>query len=51
MEEAARKFPHSAIEIQRTLEDGGLVAVHSRVKPAGRDIAAVHLFRTTSRRS
>ena len=47
MEEAAGKFPHTAIEFQRALEEGPLVAVHSRVKhePAGRDIAVVHLFR------
>jgi len=47
MEEAHAKFPRTAIDIQRALEDGNLVAVHSRVKhePAGRDIAVVHLFR------
>src|ERR1041384_2183827 len=47
MEGAAAKFPHTIIEFQRALEEGTLVAVHSRVKhePAGRDIAAVHLFR------
>lgn len=47
MEEAHARFPRTTIEIQRALEEGSLVAVHSRVKhePAGRDIAAVHLFR------
>ena len=47
MEEAHTRFPHTIIEIQRALEEGSLVAVHSRVKhePAGRDIAVVHLFR------
>jgi predicted SnoaL-like aldol condensation-catalyzing enzyme len=47
MEEAAAKFPQTSIEIQRALEDGTLVAVHSKVKhePAGRDIAVVHIFR------
>ena len=47
MEEAAAKFPQTAIEIQRALEEGILVAVHSKVKhePAGRAIAVVHLFR------
>ena len=47
MEEAAAKFPQTSIEIERALEDGTLVAVHSRVKhePAGRAIAAVHIFR------
>lgn len=47
MEEAHTRSPHTIIEIQRALEEGSLVAVHSRVKhePAGRDIAVVHLFR------
>jgi predicted SnoaL-like aldol condensation-catalyzing enzyme len=47
MEEAHAKFPRTAIDIQRALEEGSLVAVHSKVthEPAGRDIAAVHLFR------
>lgn len=47
MEEAHAKFPQTAIEVQRALEEGTLVAVHSKVKhePAGRDIAAVHIFR------
>jgi predicted SnoaL-like aldol condensation-catalyzing enzyme len=47
MEEAAAKFPQTVIEIQRAVEEGTLVAVHSRVKhePAGRAIAVVHLFR------
>lgn len=47
MEEAAAKFPQTTIEVQRAIEEGTLVAVHSRVKhePAGRAIAVVHLFR------
>ncbi|HWM42448.1 MAG TPA: nuclear transport factor 2 family protein, partial [Burkholderiales bacterium] len=47
MEEAHAKFPQTAIEIQRALEEGNLIAVHSKVKhaPAGRDIAVVHIFR------
>ena len=47
MEQAAAKFPQTTIEIQRALEEGNLVAVHSKVKhePAGRDIAVVHLLR------
>jgi predicted SnoaL-like aldol condensation-catalyzing enzyme len=47
MEEAAAKFPQTTIEIQRAIEEGTLVAVHSRVKhePAGRAIAVVHVFR------
>ena len=41
------KFPQTAIEVQRALAEGSLVAVHSKVKhePAGRDIAVVHIFR------
>ena len=46
MEQAAAKFPQTTIEIQRALEEGNLVAVHSKVKhEAGRDIAVVHLLR------
>jgi len=47
MEEAHAKFPQTAIEFQRALEEGSLVAVHSRVKhaPAAHDIAVVHIFR------
>jgi predicted SnoaL-like aldol condensation-catalyzing enzyme len=47
MEEAHAKFPRTAIEFQRALEEGSLVAVHSRVKhaPGARDIAVVHIFR------
>jgi predicted SnoaL-like aldol condensation-catalyzing enzyme len=47
MEEAHAKFPRTAIEIQRAVEEGNLVAVHSKVRhqPAGRDIAVVHIFR------
>jgi predicted SnoaL-like aldol condensation-catalyzing enzyme len=47
MEEAAAKFPRTSIEFQRALEEGTLVAVHSRVRhePGGRAIAVVHLFR------
>ena len=47
MEDAHAKFPQTAIEIQRVLEEGDLVAVHSKVKheAAGRAIAVVHIFR------
>lgn len=47
MKQAAARFPRTAIEIQRALEEGALVAVHSRVRhePAGRAIAVVHIFR------
>jgi predicted SnoaL-like aldol condensation-catalyzing enzyme len=47
MEENARKMPNKVCEIQRALEDGDLVAVHShvRMQPQDRGIAVVHLFR------
>ena len=47
MAEAAAKFPDTALEIQRTIEEGELVAVHSRVQhgPSQPEISAVHIFR------
>lgn len=47
MEEAAAMHPDKVLEIQRALEDGDLVAVHSRVrqKPDDRGAAVVHIFR------
>lgn len=47
MEENAAQFPEKILEVQRALEDGDLVAVHShvRLKPDERGIALVHIFR------
>jgi predicted SnoaL-like aldol condensation-catalyzing enzyme len=47
MEENAAQNPNKALEIQRALEDGELVAVHSRVKPKPGDlgVAVVHIFK------
>ena len=47
MEENAAKNPNKVLEIQRTLQDGDEVAVHSRVRqnPADRGGALVHIFR------
>ena len=47
MADAAKKFPRTTLEIQRTIAEGSLVAVHSRVKhsPGERGYAVVHLFR------
>ena len=47
MEENALKFPNKTLEILRALEDGDLVAVHSRVKLNASDagVALVHIFR------
>ncbi|MGH2625290.1 MAG: nuclear transport factor 2 family protein [Anaerolineales bacterium] len=47
MEENAARNPDKVFEIQRALQDGGLVAVHSRVRqgPADLGAAVVHVFR------
>ena len=48
MEEAAVASPNKSIEPKRVLEDGDLVAVHSRVRradPNAPDIAVVHILR------
>ena len=47
MEENAEKNPDKVLEIQRALQDGNLVAVHSRVKlkPGDPGVALVHIFR------
>ena len=43
----ARQNPQKRLDVQRALEDGDLVAVHSRVEhgPADRGVAVVHIFR------
>ena len=47
MAENAAQFPEKLLEVQRALEDGDLVAVHShvRLKRGERGIALVHIFR------
>ena len=47
MDDNAAQSPDKVFEIQRALEDGDLVAVHSRVrmKPGDPDIAVVHILR------
>jgi len=47
MAEAAAKFPDTTLEVQHVLEEGDLVAVHSRVRHSSDtpEIAVVHLFR------
>ena len=47
MAEDAEKFPHKGFEVQRALQDGDFVAVHSRLRhsPDERDMAVVHIFR------
>jgi predicted SnoaL-like aldol condensation-catalyzing enzyme len=47
MEENVAKNPDKVLDVQRALEDGDLVAVHSRVRqrPEERGAAVVHIFR------
>jgi predicted SnoaL-like aldol condensation-catalyzing enzyme len=47
MEENAKRNPHKLFEVQRALEDGHLVAVHSRVRPNPSDagVAVIHIFK------
>ena len=47
MEKNAAENPQKKFEVLRVLEDGDLVAVHSRVqqKPDDRGAAVVHIFR------
>ena len=47
MEENAAKNPNKVLEVQRALQDGDLVAVHSHIRqrPGDRGGAAVHIFR------
>ena len=47
IEEDAKMNPDKIFEIQRALEDGDLVAVHSRFRqnPNDTDYAVMHIFR------
>lgn len=45
MEEAHRSTPNKAFHVQRAVEEGDVVAVHSRVERDQGDIAVVHIFR------
>ena len=48
MKDAHRTSPNKLIDVKRALEDGDLVATHSRVvrgDPSEPDIAVVHIFR------
>ena len=47
MKENAIQNPHKSLDIQRTLEDGELVAVHSWVRqhPGDNGASVVHIFR------
>ena len=47
IEEDAKRNPDKIFEIQRALEDGDLVAIHSRFRqnPNDTDYAVMHIFR------
>ena len=47
MAEAAKKFPHTTVEVQHVFAEADLVAVHSRVSHGSDqpEIAVVHIFR------
>ena len=47
MEQNAVENPNKAFQVQRTIAEGDLVAVHSRLqlKPGAPEIAVVHIFR------
>lgn len=47
MEENAATNPNKVLEVQRALQDGDLVAVHSRIRqtPSDPGAAVVHIFR------
>jgi len=47
MEEEAKRNPTKIFEVQRALEDGDLVAVHSHIRQNSNDLGAgvVHIFR------
>ncbi|HEV8354404.1 MAG TPA: nuclear transport factor 2 family protein [bacterium] len=47
MEENAAQRPDTILDIQHVLQDGALVAVHSRIRqsPDDRGAAVVHIFR------
>jgi predicted SnoaL-like aldol condensation-catalyzing enzyme len=47
MEENHREYPNKILEVQRTVSEGELVAVHSRIRMSAADngMAVIHLFR------
>lgn len=52
MEENHRTHPHKLLEVQRAVEEGDLVVVHSRIRlqPDDRGLATVHIFRFSGSR-
>jgi predicted SnoaL-like aldol condensation-catalyzing enzyme len=53
MEDNASKNPEKVLVVQRELQDGDLVAVHSwvRLTPTASGVAVVHIFRSEGNRS
>lgn len=47
MDDNARQFPGKRLDVLRTIEEGDLVAVHSKVQhsPDDRGFGLVHIFR------
>lgn len=47
MDASAKEFPDKTFDVQRALEDGDLVAVHSRFRlmPSMGEMAIAHIFR------
>jgi predicted SnoaL-like aldol condensation-catalyzing enzyme len=47
MEQSEKQFPAKRFEVQRALQDGAMVAVHSRLvlDPSQPELAVVHIFR------
>jgi predicted SnoaL-like aldol condensation-catalyzing enzyme len=47
MEQSEAQFPSKRFEVQRALQDGEMVAVHSRLRldPSNPELAVVHIFR------
>jgi len=47
MAQAHKQFPNTKLDVQRAIEEGDLVAIHSRVRhsPDTPDISVVHIFR------
>ena len=47
MVDNAQQFPQKQCEVQRALQEGDFVAVHSRLRlsPDDRELAVVHIFR------
>jgi|SRR5690606_13526291 len=45
MEESHKQTPNKVFEIQRALEDGDQVAIHSRIVQGDQEMAVMHIFK------